>query len=471
MLTLQQLALQVHRRLDLVLITVLLIAGAFLGGSSLQKLDGHLTLQFCASLALMVGVVADRPVPVGRAVATALAILLVWIGYATLQLVPLPAELMPGSPRQVVFRAWSFLGNSQTRLGISLSPSETIGAILASLPPLAVFILLATARWQTTTQPACWLLTILGATSSLLGLGQLFSGPDSPLYRFPGSGTPLGVFSNPNHQASFLIIVLPIALALLIEHRRNMRSGDGEFGLLLAAAALVVALVVGVITAGSGAGYILFAAVTPLCALLFLSPKSTQSRALLPVIFFCVAIFAVLGSLSSPLLPEFTWASQDGETARPAVWSKSLSIASEHFPYGTGLGSFPYVYPLYESPENVSASYVNAAHNEYVHVYLEMGLPGLIVILAALVLWCLLSIRVWTARIDGEIRLRRAASIALLVVILHSLIDYPLRAPFYAMVAAMCLAVLSAPDREFRRQAQTNRDSLAEKANDRRISI
>jgi len=458
-------------RLDLVLVSGLLGLGAWLGGSSLQGLDGHLTLQFLAALACLAGLAIGRPVPIGSRAWLVLGLVLAWCTYALIQLVPLPQDALNGAPRDAVFEAWSVLGLDPSGLGISLAPGETISALLAVLPPLAVFFLIATARWTSTIQPVCWTIVILAAGSAALGLGQVVSGADSPLYLHDGAALPLGVFSNPNHQATFLIMALPISVALLIERRQEMRSGDGEIGLLLAAGALFMALVVGIVAAGSGAGFLLLAVIAPLCGLLLQGGGPERSSPLVPLAFFLLVGLGIAVSLTSPLLPDFGWASQSGEAARPTIWSESLAIAAEHAPFGTGLGSFPYVYSLYESPEAITQRYMNAAHSDVLQTVFEMGVIGGLILIAGLLVWGRQSLEVWTRPVDRETRLRRAASIAVLVVILHSMIDYPLRAPFYAMVAAACLAILCVPRRDVRRRAAEQRERRGSERNTLRVDI
>jgi hypothetical protein len=57
-------------------------------------------------------------------------------------------------------------------------------------------------------------------------------------------------------------------------------------------------------------------------------------------------------------------------------------------------------------------------------------------------------LRVWTPGAEGMRRLQRAASISLGVLLLHSVVDYPLRTPAVACVAALLLALLAARDTE-----------------------
>lgn len=58
----------------------------------------------------------------------------------------------------------------------------------------------------------------------------------------------------------------------------------------------------------------------------------------------------------------------------------------------------------------------------------------------AWILWR--TVRVWRAGEEESARLGRAASVALGVVCLHSLVDYPLRTGAIACLAALCLVFL-----------------------------
>jgi O-antigen ligase len=112
----------------------------------------------------------------------------------------------------------------------------------------------------------------------------------------------------------------------------------------------------------------------------------------------------------------------------------------DFMPWGTGLGSFRSVYQLYEKPEDVSNIYVIHAHNDYVELALETGVPGISVMIAFLVLWARAARRVWRYADAGPYA--RAASIASAAILVHSLVDFPLRTAAIGAVFAMCLALL-----------------------------
>ena len=77
---------------------------------------------------------------------------------------------------------------------------------------------------------------------------------------------------------------------------------------------------------------------------------------------------------------------------------------------------------------------------------LEAGLLGLVLIVAFLV-WYVRSLRRnWTT---AEAALGRAGSIAIAVMLLHSLVDYPIRTAAIAAMCALCLSLMApAPEAE-----------------------
>ena len=120
-------------------------------------------------------------------------------------------------------------------------------------------------------------------------------------------------------------------------------------------------------------------------------------------------------------------------------------------PWGAGLGSFRSVYQLYESRDQISTTYVIHAHNDYVELALELGVAGILLIVAFLVWYGRAVWRAWR-HTDGGIY-ARAASIVTAAILVHSLVDFPLRTAAISAAFAMCLALLV----ERRPQAARNR--------------
>jgi O-antigen ligase len=113
-------------------------------------------------------------------------------------------------------------------------------------------------------------------------------------------------------------------------------------------------------------------------------------------------------------------------------------MMSDFFPVGSGFGSFDPVYRSYERVETLSTTYVNHAHNDVVQLIIEGGLPATALILTFAGWFVVRAVHLWRQRlVSNQQLLGRVASAALLMIMLSSLVDYPLRTPMFATVAAI----------------------------------
>ena len=83
---------------------------------------------------------------------------------------------------------------------------------------------------------------------------------------------------------------------------------------------------------------------------------------------------------------------------------------------------------------------MNHAHNDYLELILELGLPGAVLIAAFLAWWAVAAWRAWRYPDAGPFA--RAASIATAALLAHSLVEFPLRTAALSACFAMGLALL-----------------------------
>jgi O-antigen ligase len=210
-------------------------------------------------------------------------------------------------------------------------------------------------------------------------------------------------------------------------------------------------LTLGLTAALSRAGLLLgFAAGVGSLAILAVSPavefRSRASRSVsLGAILVAVAIQATL-------LVALERRESLEDSGRAEIHKVTLKAASAFAPLGSGLGTFVPVYAMCEGPENVSSSYTNRAHNDWLELWLEAGVPA--AALAALFLaW--LGIRAWAAWSPQDHEhslvdalLARAATVTIVLVLLHSVADYPLRTSANLTVFALACALLIPASRQ-----------------------
>ena len=123
-----------------------------------------------------------------------------------------------------------------------------------------------------------------------------------------------------------------------------------------------------------------------------------------------------------------------GDEGRLETYKATLRMIADHPWFGTGQGTFAYAFPAYRS-SNVSVWGVwDMAHNTLLQIAADMGVPiAALVVIAWIVIFAVL-VRGTLVRKRGLVVPVAALAVATLAV-LHSLIDFSLQIPGYAIVA------------------------------------
>ena len=124
-----------------------------------------------------------------------------------------------------------------------------------------------------------------------------------------------------------------------------------------------------------------------------------------------------------------------------------MAAARNYAPVGSGLGSFVPVFQLFERPEvfTVLQQYVNHAHNDYIELFIETGLMGAAALLVFLAWFATAAVRsaLWPSGRDAD--LPRVAAVIVALLLVHSIVDYPLRTAAMAVVFALGCGLLTPP--------------------------
>jgi O-antigen ligase len=142
--------------------------------------------------------------------------------------------------------------------------------------------------------------------------------------------------------------------------------------------------------------------------------------------------------------------------------AKTTIVAGGVFqPLGSGFGTFVPVYELFEGNSTLNPSYINHAHNDWLELWLEGGWPAIVLVLAFL-WWLGVGVRrAWQSRDRDAARpfdrfAPQAASITIILLMLHSLVDYPLRTTALSTLFAFCCALLVPPGKRYREPSPAN---------------
>ena len=373
------------------------------------------------------------------------------------QLLPVPMALWAELPGRAFYAgAMRLAGDVGEGFGwraMSLIPSTTEAAWLTLLPPLAVFLVALRLDRERLLVLVMVFLSI-AAGEALLGLIQYGQS-------WMSDGNALGTYTNRSHLAGLLEMALPVGLALLAAaagHGRPAHSAGrhgrrkptlrrwlarlnvARVNQTAAFGALSLAILIGLIFTRSRTGIGLAMLGIVLCVLMF--AYRLGGRNAYGVIGTITASGVGLAGLIGlvPVWNRFAF-TDPFEDARWGIFNATAQVIGEFFPLGSGAGTFLEVMRRFH-PAMFPGVVINRAHNDYLEWLLEFGLAAGVLIAVWLLFYLRQWGRVWTRGDWTPFHFAQAgAGIALLMMMLHTLVEFNLRTPANAVFTAFLAGV------------------------------
>jgi len=368
-----------------------------------------------------------------------------------LYVLPLPHSIlleMPGQKQvaeiRMAARIDGFWGTA------NLVPVNGWNAIVSICAPLAV-ILLGIQLSKDDLFRTLPLLVGLGAISGLFGFFQVISNSDSPffLYQITNEGSAVGLFANRNHAAVLLAMLIPM---LAVYGTSNLYGTEQSKTRLLRALAMFIILIPLILVTGSRSGFLIAifglagagnlfrytAATAPKAKKHLMSARSLVGTAIFVIVLGLVFV-TIFFSRATAI--ERLFGGSAKSDLRQDFWISSLDLWNKFMPLGSGPGSFAEVYRVIEPLPLLDATYLNRAHNDWVETLVVLGIPGMLLLGAGVVLY-LMRARVLFFHMDGNRRtviVSRLAAVLLAMLAFASFVDYPLRTPALMSVFALLL--------------------------------
>jgi O-antigen ligase len=346
----------------------------------------------------------------------------------------------PAAPGRGPWPLWAALGAVAVGVVLSWGP----GALPSTLALSALGLLAATAvagaggagaRARTDAPDVfaafCWAWLVAGMFNVAIAVVQVFL-PELPdgdwIARSGTAGRAVGNLRQPNHLSSLLLWAGIATVALVDLGRLGRRAGAAML------AALVFALV-------------LTASRTGLLSVLLLALWGAVDRRLARPARLLLLAAPLVYALSWLGLAQWAAASQHafGGSARLAesdisgsrfgIWANTLELIRRQPWTGVGFGEFNLAWTLTPFPGRPVA-FFDHTHNLPLQLAVELGLP-LAGVVMALLLWALARglYSAWQA--DGRLGTAQRAAMAMVLMIgLHSLLEYPLWYSYFLLPAA-----------------------------------
>jgi len=294
-----------------------------------------------------------------------------------------------------------------------------------------------------------WVLA--GAASLAIGLIQVFA-PDlaeGPWIARSGiAGRAVGNLRQPNHLSTLLLWSAAAVVPLL----DGLDAARHRFARWLLAT-LFAALLFGVVLSGSRTGLV-GVAVFALWGLADRSLSRAARGLLLASPLICLAAWAGLDWWSaahhSGALGAATRLGEGGDisSTRFAIWRNTLALIARNPWLGVGFGEFNFAWTLTVFPDRPVA-FFDHTHNLPLHLAVELGLPLALLVLGLLG-WGLWQAFQRSRAVPGPGGVaRRAAFVMVLLMAIHSQLEYPLWYAYFLLPTAfawgLCLHEDAAP--------------------------
>ncbi|MCU7960022.1 MAG: O-antigen ligase family protein [gamma proteobacterium symbiont of Bathyaustriella thionipta] len=395
-----------------------------------------------------------------------LSVMLLWVLWQALQLIPLPAFLLQWlSPQALAFHTAAFADQARGWHCISLTPGATVFYLLRSASYSAILILsLGLLNSRKRMRIFLWLLVISGLAQVSFGLLNMLSQGAFSIRGIDGPwSSNYGTYVNRNHFAGFLEMVIPAAIALLMSqparhhHKPNIKARIKALAAWMLSGRLVryllvITLMGGMLLSTSRGGNLAMLASLGLATSLF-SRARLRHAWLLLVLLAAAFFFMGGGELEKRLLQEGLHDDRIDIRAAiyPAIGDFMLS--------GSGAGSFEQVFPPYKNAQ-LSALRYQHAHNDYLQLILENG------VLMALLLFAMQVYVLWIvakALLKRRDLLLRAALFAAFAgmsgMLIHAWYDFnfqiPANAALFFSLMGMGLAASQMESRQRRRRSRS----------------
>lgn len=381
------------------------------------------------------------------------------IALGTLQLLPLPPAIWRALPgRDFVVLALSALGVDDRAMPLSLSARGTAVSLLAMVSAFGFFCMgLGFPKRARHILAAVIVVTAL--INILFGLYVKSVPPTNGTFlaQFYDGGNVSGLFFNRNFMAALLYVSIPMLMSFLLY--LVAKSKVSGFSAVIFGTIYLLLILLGLGATASRTGILLSMLALLMSPILMrgtLSRKTGRSTAR-PLLLATITGLIVLGMIGQAGLSRFARFDPVNEQ-RLTIYSLTLRAIGRYFPVGSGLGTFVPVYQQIEQPSDmVGSAYINHAHNDWLELALEGGAPMMALMIAG-IFWLLAAqYRVWTTVGDlAENFVPKAAAMAVILLLLHSLVDFPLRTFADATAFALCLGLMAArPALPKLRKAQT----------------
>jgi len=383
-----------------------------------------------------------------------------WDGGDAVDFARLEGWLSPGATELVVPPLLSAPGRLPAGDGVrfartrplSIYPFATVTRLVTLLALLMSFLVVANClRSRAQHERILWVVTLAGFGMSVLAILQFLAWNGKVYWFYPVTEetSPFGPFLNHNHFAAYLEMAVPVTLGVFLLNLRRGRQAPaplvlGGFSAIVMLAALALA--------GSRGAVLSLAAATAIYGTVMIVRRQTGRLevtvavcAIAGALLFSAWVGAGrLGEMAARLQSVAAYEQEPSLAARLVAWTNTLKIVGDFPVFGSGLGTFTEAWLRYYPPG--TANIWKEAHNDYLQIAAETGVPGLTLLAAGL--WIFLGRYLFRAQtvvrgqVPADLSIHHGIGIGLLSILIHEWVDFSLQVGAIALLFVVLSAIM-----------------------------
>lgn len=371
-----------------------------------------------------------------------------------MQMIPLPYQIWSALPgREVIANLDIAGGQAGLWRPLSLSPSRTGNSLASLIVPLAAVLLFHIYPGHRK-KDFLAVIIVIAASNSILGILQQLGPDGGPLYfyEFTSRSEAVGFFANRNHSSVFSGLSLLIISYFYAQKWQIFRFNIAYSNLFLATIYIIIFL--SIIINGSRAG-LLCGGVALFLGFMFSNFRQSVVAkhhhnkvnkiisVIGSVVIFVVSITLILLFFVSDRIPAVTRFIESDTLSdlRAKAMPTLFEMIATYWPVGSGFGAFDKVYFIHERSELLMPSYFNQAHNDWLQILIEGGVPAALLIIAGTAWYIGNVFRLFFSDSKNMSHLLFWIGFAAILAI-ASLVDYPLRTPIFSAATVWIIAFL-----------------------------
>lgn len=384
-----------------------------------------------------------------------------FFAFIIFQIIPLPKFLIKIiSPNTFAFhRLFSPDFGDIKFMRISLIPAHTLRQGLELFTYVLLgFLIVKTITKRKQIMRIFSVVIAMGVFEAAYGMFELYNKNPRILFykKVHGLDAVTGTFVNRNHLSGYLEMIIPLAIGFVIAKSNFFALAGVKWKKKLIlisekgiAAPLLVSLgiagmALGIIFSKSRSGIFLlllsFLLFFGLTALYYGKMKhlKTDVRRFVMVLFLFILLISLYLGINATL-KRFTSESML-HNIRPIHWGNVVHIIKNYPLFGSGLGTFVSIYPVYE--DEINKYQLTHAHNDYLEFISETGILGSTLLFGGILVILAQSFLIWRVRRHPEVKgLALGGIVAIVAILLHSLTDFNLHIPANMLLFTVVLSL------------------------------